>query len=201
VDTTRTDVVCSGRSSVQDTTVPYPTGAIDADDHFVYDTAGKMTDDVIIETDTDHLITRWYTVPKDQTDDCPPPTYRELFDVEKNIPVSVPINASHENFVVRIEPVPVDNKFWGNGYDDKSRRWSAPPVEDTEHIPMSLTPKCASFKLDNRHFAVSMMRLIIANKTKRATPSVLPPFLKFKRPYNWVSGAQAASAERCTRAC
>jgi hypothetical protein len=168
--------------SVQDATVPYPTGAIDMDDHFVYDPAGKGTDDVIIETDTDHLITRWYTAPKVLTDDCPPPTYRELFDAEKSVPVSVPINATHENFVVRIEPVDVDTSTWNHSKipDWRTHDHPAPALATSQR-------KCASFKLDNRQFAVSMMRIIIANKTKRASHSILPPFCRFKRPYNWVS--------------
>ena len=83
--------------SVQDTTVPYPTGAIDSDDHFVYDPTDKTRDNVVIEIDSDHLITRWYTVPQEPDQQCPPPNYRELYDVEKNIPINVPINATHEN--------------------------------------------------------------------------------------------------------
>lgn len=163
-------------NSVQDATVPYPTGAIDKDDHFVYNPSDKNADDVIIETDTDHLITRWYNVPGVQANDSPPPTYRELFETDKTIPVSVPINATHENFVVRIEPV-----------EDSHSTWKESTVLEKDYTSTSSEPKCASFKLDNRQFAVSMMRIIIANKTKRASHSILPPFLRFKRPYNWVS--------------
>ena len=115
-------------------------------------------------------------MPKIQADDSPPPTYRELFETEKNIPISVPINATHENFVVRIEPVVTGQPQWS---ESKTSGWISPLT--------SSQPKCASFKLDNRQFAVSMMRIIIANKTKRASHSILPPFLRFKRPYNWVS--------------
>jgi hypothetical protein len=173
--------------SVQDTTVPYPTGAIDSDDHFVYDPNDKTRDNVVIETDSDHLITRWYTVPQEPDQKCPPPNYRELYDVEKNIPINVPINATHENFVLRVEAMtdtptaPSCQTPWMSPYlrpEDK---------RDSQTIALGASPKYASFRLDDRHFAVSMMRIILANKTKRVSPSVLPPFLRFKRPFNWVS--------------
>jgi hypothetical protein len=173
--------------SVQDTTVPYPTGAIDSDDHFVYDPTDKTRDNVVIEADSDHLITRWYTIPREPDQQCPPPNYRELYDVEKNIPINVPINAAHENFGLRIEPMidtptaPSCQTPWMSPY--------LPPEDkrDSQTTALGTSPKCASFRLDDRHFAVSMMRIILANKTKRASPSVLPPFLKFRRPFNWVS--------------
>ena len=166
---------------VQDSTVPYPTGAIDWDDHFVYDPSTKHHDDVVIETDSDHLITRWYSVAREQEPDIAPPTYRELYDVEKNLPIRLPLDVHEDRFVVRIEPAE---------RTQSQTPWRSPylPPGDEAHIK-GYSPRCASFRLDDRQFIVSIMRIVLANKTKRVAPSILPPFLRFRRPYNWVSSS------------
>ena len=145
----------------------------------MYDPSTKRHDDVVIETDSDHLITRWYSVAREQEPETAPPTSRELYDVEKNLPIRLPLDVDEDRFVVRIEPAE---------RTQSQSPWRSPylPPRDETHVK-GYSPGCASFRLDDRQFIVSIMRIVLANKTKRVPLSILPPFLRFRRPYNWVS--------------